>query len=49
VGRRGLLPGPGNYENQLNESLSKTAPKYGFGTASRDSSEEKKRTLPGPG
>ena len=42
---KSISPGPGNYE-QNTESLKQAAPKFGFGSSTRD--EIKKMQVPGP-
>ena len=43
---KSISPGPGNYA-QNTESLKQAAPKFGFGSSTRD--ELKKLKVPGPG
>ena len=41
------MPGPGEYVESF-DNVTKNAPKYGFGSAERSDSNEKKY-IPGPG
>ena len=43
----GFVPGPGNYNANLNDK--KAAPKYGFGSSTRDTGKKTKMNVPGPG
>jgi hypothetical protein len=48
-GKAKMGPGPGNYSDTF-YNVVKSAPKYGFGTDSRQNSQDKlKKLIPGPG
>jgi len=43
----GFVPGPGNYQNSMTDK--KQAPKYGFGSSTRETGNKVKLNVPGPG
>lgn len=43
----GFVPGPGNYQSTLTDK--KNAPKYGFGSSTRETGQKTKLSVPGPG